>query len=303
MNKQNALTVNVLLTVIGIAGITQMSHASSLTTSSINSGGDHFSAAGIEMDACMGLIGELSSNQAETLASKNGYAGQLVDLTSIDVSVASASVDEAATCQFNAIGVYDDLSRGAIPGEPDWTILNGPLIAINSTGLATAGNVFQNTFATVRSMYENAAGQGQVLVVNVGSDDFGLYAMDGLPDNWQVHHFGINNTNAAATLDPDGDGYDNIGEYVAGTAPTNGASYFKVQIRPVAGMPSQMEINFLPTYSTRDYFVERTESLFAPQWDQLVNSSVMTNGLMQTARDLAATNSSSFYRVRIVYAP
>ena len=46
---------------------------------------------------------------------------------------------------------------------------------------------------------------------------------------WQIKYFGSTTTNAAAAdADPDGDGFSNLQEYLAGTDPTDAASYFHV---------------------------------------------------------------------------
>ena len=45
---------------------------------------------------------------------------------------------------------------------------------------------------------------------------------DGLPDSWEIAHFG--NLNQTATGDPDGDGVNNLQEYLDGTDPTNAVS-------------------------------------------------------------------------------
>ena len=45
--------------------------------------------------------------------------------------------------------------------------------------------------------------------------------------SWSLHYFGNNNSSGAAadTADPDGDGQDNMAEFLAGTDPTNSASF------------------------------------------------------------------------------
>lgn len=50
---------------------------------------------------------------------------------------------------------------------------------------------------------------------------------DGMPDWWEDRYFG-GSTNGLAGVDGDGDGPDNLSEYIAHTDPTNGASFFAV---------------------------------------------------------------------------
>jgi hypothetical protein len=53
---------------------------------------------------------------------------------------------------------------------------------------------------------------------------------DGLPDAWQSQYFGTStNPLAAPGVDPDGDGFNNLQEYLAGTNPTNATSYLKLE--------------------------------------------------------------------------
>jgi hypothetical protein len=50
---------------------------------------------------------------------------------------------------------------------------------------------------------------------------------DGLPDNWESSYF-LSTTGGLATADADGDGLDNLSEYIAGSDPTNPASVFGI---------------------------------------------------------------------------
>jgi len=63
----------------------------------------------------------------------------------------------------------------------------------------------------------------QVIVDSVG---------EGIPDAWRAQYFGgngvTNTTQSCATCDPDGDGMNNLQEYLAGTVPTNGASFLHI---------------------------------------------------------------------------
>ncbi|MBN1673067.1 MAG: chitobiase/beta-hexosaminidase C-terminal domain-containing protein [Kiritimatiellae bacterium] len=74
------------------------------------------------------------------------------------------------------------------------------------------------------------------LSVVEGSPAPGDADADGLADPWEISHFGtVSVPAAAADADPDGDGVDNLGEYVAGTDPTNAAAFPWLGARAPAG--------------------------------------------------------------------
>ncbi len=81
----------------------------------------------------------------------------------------------------------------------------------------------------------------------------GLYAWDGLPDDWQRHYFGENNPMAAPLADPDGDGQNNRQEYVAGTDPTNASSRLQFTIESLPGQTGQFTLAFSPWKDGRVY--------------------------------------------------
>lgn len=59
---------------------------------------------------------------------------------------------------------------------------------------------------------------------------------DGLPDAWEIQYFGsIGDPRATPNADPDGDGFTNLQEYVAGTNPTNPTSRLQIDSVNVAG--------------------------------------------------------------------
>ncbi len=98
-------------------------------------------------------------------------------------------------------------------------MVSGPLASISASGLATAANVYQNRAATVQGSYRGVNGTLGLTVVNVGTDDLGLYASDSLPDGWQAQHFGISGTSGGPGLDPDFDGLQNRLEYALNLNP------------------------------------------------------------------------------------
>ncbi len=80
---------------------------------------------------------------------------------------------------------------------------------------------------------------------------------DGLPDEWERTYFGSPST-VTSTADADGDGQDNLSEYIAGTDPTNHASRFA--ITGVVPLDGGFEVRW-DAVESRVYTVLRTRSL------------------------------------------
>jgi hypothetical protein len=99
----------------------------------------------------------------------------------------------------------------------------------------------------------SAAGLIEILYPEIpaGSDADG----DGLPDAWEMQHFGT--AGASASADVDGDGTTNLMEYLAGTDPRSGTSVF----RPTSRVESGKLILTVPTVSGRNYRVWGTANL------------------------------------------
>jgi PKD repeat protein len=121
--------------------------------------------------------------------------------------------------------------------------------------------------------------------------------------NWQIQYFGsTNNPAAAPTADPDGDGQNNMAEFLAGTDPTNNASTFR--ITSIAREGNDFRITWMTG-------IGRTNSLQVAPGDARGSYSndftdlfVVTNTVGTTTNYLdlgAATNAlTGYYRVRLV---
>ncbi len=191
----------------------------SQTTAVIDGGGGRQTSASY---ANVGSVGGASSSSAAgTYQTRHGFAGQLHELQSVVISAAQTNLNEAATQQLSAQAAFQDGSLLSLtPTNVAWSVASGPIASVSANGLATADTVYVNTPAFIRGAYLNSTGLLQVTVVDTNNDNFATYAGDGLDDNWQVFYFGLNNTNAAPTADPDGDGFTNAQELQNGTNPT-----------------------------------------------------------------------------------
>jgi hypothetical protein len=180
-----------------------------------------------------------------------------------------------------------------------WSPVSGPITSISAGGLVTAANVYQDTLATVRGTFLGQAGTLGLSVRNVGNDDFGTYAGDGISDAWQVQFFGIGNPNAGWGNDADGDGQNNGYEYVVGSIPNDGTSYFRLRIEPVPGQPDQRRLIFSPRVGGRVYTPQYSTDLSSPAFSNLGGTTTTDLGPMRTVTDLNATETNKFYRIHV----
>ena len=116
-----------------------------------------------------------------------------------------------------------------------------------------------------------------------------------MPDVWEIAH-GFNPTNSAdALLDADRDGMLNWAEFIAGTNPTNNASYLRIDQTFTPGL---VTLGF-EAMTNRTYVVEYTDGLNVPLWTRLAEfparSSITTNRVETVFDPGARTN--RFYRV------
>jgi hypothetical protein len=123
---------------------------------------------------------------------------------------------------------------------------------------------------------------------------------DGIPNGWK-QQYGLNPFDPAlATEDPDGDGMSNLQEYLAGTDPTNNASYFHVISVTPEG--SDICITWM-CGSGRTNVVQSASDLIVGYSD--ISSNIILTGGGVVSTNLcdfgAATNGPAFfYRVRLV---
>jgi len=120
---------------------------------------------------------------------------------------------------------------------------------------------------------------GNVRIIN-NTVDMGCYERasididhDGIADNWEITYFG-SIVNCLPTDDSDNDHQNNLAEYIAGTNPTNAASYF--HITSITTKTNQSSITWEPVIQARTYsvfwsgnlttnFTATSSSLYYPQ--------------------------------------
>lgn len=272
-----------------------------ITTDSSDAGGSRASSVAYSHDGSAGGIGGISTAAAPVQTAKNGYIGQLYEVTAVQISATPTTVPEGGTRQLSATATLDDGSTlASLASSVSWSVVSGPIASIASSGLATAANVYQDTAATVQGSFFGASGTQGLTVLNTGSDDLGLYAGDGIDDPWQVQYFGQNNPQGAASFISDGSGLTNLFKFTAGLVPNDSTSRFVMNSSSVPNQSGQMSIVISPCLPDRIYTVKASPTLGSGAvWSDLTSFSTSDNGAERTITDLDATGARKFYRVEI----
>ena len=287
-----------LLSPAALQGGPRTSANYSIATESVDSAGVRAASANYTNDGSGGTLAGNSTAVSPAASVKAGYAGQLYEVTGFSLNAPLAAVHEQTQIQLAGWQVLDDATLLAVPASAvTWSLVAGPISSISATGLASAGSVYQTTPATVEGAYQGRTANFGLSVVNLNPDDYGSYAADGLPDDWQVQYFGLDNPNAAPNADASHTGQTNLFKYVAGLNPIDPASVFTLSIQPVPNQSTQKALVFSPVVAGRTYTVESTPNLSA--WSPLTGATESDAGAERTVTDLDASGESKFYRVLI----
>lgn len=118
-------------------------------------------------------------------------------------------------------------------------------------------------------------------------------------EDWRKQHFGVSAINAgtaANTADPDGDGFNNMLEYAAGTNPRSAASAFRVQTMEKTATSYTAAFE---TQSGRRYELQRLLPTPGAAWLTVaVREPQGTQGVVSLT-DAAAPPTAALYRVRV----
>jgi hypothetical protein len=114
---------------------------------------------------------------------------------------------------------------------------------------------------------------------------------DGIPDAWEMQT-GSNQFVADATLDPDGDGFNNYQEWLAGTDPNNAASALKFSAILSGG--TQVTLQFT-AMANRTYSILAASTVNAEIWFNVANiSAAPTNRVVSVNQPVGET---TFFRL------
>jgi hypothetical protein len=191
--------------------------------STLDGGGQRATSANYTMSGSidgLGGLGGISTAVSPPVTARQGYLGQLYEVTSLVVTALPAPVTEDSNSQLIATATLDDGTVLMAPGaNVSWSGATYPIASINANGLVTAASVYTFAAGTVGGYYLGASNSLSLLVLNPNG---------GIPVSWEAQYFGTNNPEGVASADADGTGQDNLVKYLAGLDPTNSASILEV---------------------------------------------------------------------------
>ena len=290
-----------VISILICGGLAGLAGAATTALQAVDGGGAPAASADYSADQSIGGITGISTGAAPVATARHGYIGQLYAAAALTVIPETNEVDEGASQQLDGLVTFDDDTSLAVTGgEVTWDAAAFPLADVAADGMATATNVYEDTLATATGRYVDVAGSGSFWVRNTGTDDFGSYAGDGLPDDWQVDNFGIDNPDAGPTNNVDEDPLDNTGEWIANTDPRDGDSYF--QIAAISNKDSNAEVWF-DSSAERVYSLEKTTNLVFTNWQPVAGQTNLYGN--DAMRSLVETNPAgpNHYRVWVRLPP
>ena len=287
--RTTALIVGLLTSVL----LGYSSFAATLTTSTVDGGGQRSSSADYTMDCSIGGIGSVSTSSAVTL--NDGYIGQLTEVTNLTLVSDANPVNEGSICHLSGMAGLDDGTVSLIEGSNvTWGVPALPIILLDTNGQATITTVYANVSVVVTGCYMGVTALGMVMVQDGNPDNYGNYAGDGIPDCWQVMYFGTNNLVGIASA-TNVTGQSNWKTYLADLNPTNAASVLKVVA--VTNQAMSRFVYFTPSSTGRVYALWYSTNLVSGIWTNLTPVTNWGNGGTCWLTD---TNlSSRYYRIAV----
>lgn len=270
--------------------------APALTTATLDAAGSLTSGGDVEIAGSLGGFGGLSTD-AGAVTARAGFPGQIYDPVSVAITPRSATLQENDFVAFTAEVVCDDdtlLSGSAVA----WFV-DSQFLGVTSAGEVTSGLLPESFAAMLTATAGGVTGTALLTVTDTDPDNYGDYAADGLPDAWQILHFGYRSSDAGPSADPDQDGQDNQTEWLAGTSPSNASSALRLTFDVSTPPPGTATLVFSPFLPDRTYTIEWSDGRqgdWTPIPGQPVNGPVSGEGLIT---DASATDSRKLYRLRI----
>ena len=201
-----------------------------VTSSGSFSGGGISTSGSYSVTASLGCIGG-SSAGGTVFNSGGGPTAQPGTAKALRLTV-PASVNESATGQLSGTATMNDDTATPLAGSDiNWSSPAWPILSITTSGVVSAAVVYTDTVATVSGQYLGNNDSAELLVRDSQPDNYGSYAGDGLPDWWQIQHFGMDNPNAGPNTVCSNRNNTVLQAYIAGLNPTNSIARFGINQR------------------------------------------------------------------------
>ena len=294
-----AVVLNHVVLVSEIRADVRSSADYSIISDTLDSGGARTSSVSYTNDGSMGGIVGVSSVAFPPQTSKHGYVGQLYDAVAFSITAPFLTLDETSSLPLSAWQLLDDDTLLEVSAmDVSWEVLNGP-IGVDMNGMATAGTVYANTAATLLGSFGGDIDFLSFIVLEAIPDNFGSYAGDGIGDDWQVFHFGLDHPDAGPGGDPDGDGQNNLFEFNARLDPRDSESFLDISLVPGPNPLEQVAdgeaVLAFPGKVGVTYTIQYKDSLIDEDWTSL--TAIVGSDVDVSFIDDNAGGLRKFYRV------
>jgi len=175
-------------------------------------------------------------------------------------------------------------------------------VPTNGTALIQA-RLLRLTSSTNMNLTDDVAGHFTTLNTPVTTGQVLDSVGDGIPNAWRQQYFSAvdptgmtTNNQSCASCDPDGDGFSNLQEYLAGIDPTNSAS--TLQITSITRQPNGDNVVVWTSASGKNYQLYATTNLagaYAP-----VGGTIPSAGATTSYTDTGVTDATKYYKVKVV---
>lgn len=284
--------LTILIAAAPLHAATRSSVDYAISTDTTDAAGRHSASADYTNEGSAGGIVGISTSALSEVV-KHSYVGQIFDPVGLTILSPSPTVNETESVQLRSWLELDD-STFLVVAESEVVWAQSPTISVSNTGFATAAAVYADTTFSVIGTHQTFTGVLDLSVLNFLPDNYGIYANDTLPDDWQVQYFGIENPNARPTGDPDHDGQDNRFEYDASLDPTNPRSLFTVRVID-SGLGGHSVV-FAPRVDLCDYQLLGSSDLV--DWQPVIGTT-SDFGSIRTIVDTNGTEPRRFYKVSV----
>ena len=207
--------------------------------------------------------------------------------------LANLTVNAGDTVTLNP-SVSDPDNQNSVPGDDNALTVQYSGFMTSASKLVTAADAgVHSVTIAVRDNGLPIMTREQTIQIRVIADS----DHDGIPDDVELANGFNPNLAADALLDADGDGVNNLMEYLADTNPRNPASVLRITSLARSG---QNVIISFPTSAQKRYRAEWTPDLVGGTWTTFADNVAGTGSSVQITDSNAIAAGRRFYRVVVL---